>query len=147
MKSARSIIGLPVLVLSRVAGHATGLNIDLANRRLKGVYLTSMPFGARLIDFADIEIIGEVSIIARNAGTRSGTHEVRDIKALAANGERIGRVTGALIDESSGRIEAVEVSRGFWEDIIYGRRWVFDYAAGSDPQGVFINPEGGIVNE
>ncbi|MDO4546682.1 MAG: hypothetical protein Q4D04_01145 [Clostridia bacterium] len=147
MKSVRSIIGLPVLVVSRVVGHVTDVDIDLSKKLFTGIYLTAMPFGVRRIDAENIEIIGDVSVIASDAGKLSLPPPKKAIPAVMADGRRIGQITGALIDEATRRVEAVELSEGVWEDLAYARRWIFSFAAESSTCGVLINPEGGNDHE
>ena len=56
---------------------------------------------------------------------------------------RLGAITGALIDQRSGRVAALELSRGFWEDLTQGRQWVFHYAVNRDSEDVLLMSEGG----
>ena len=53
--------------------------------------------------------------------------EIEGMSVLDTAGERLGWVTDALVEESAGRVRALEVSRGYVDDFTAGRAYVRDF--------------------
>jgi uncharacterized protein YrrD len=51
-----------------------------------------------------------------------------NLEVLSTEGKKIGWMTDALVDESDGRVRAVEISYGYFDDFTRGRQWLQDFA-------------------
>lgn len=60
--------------------------------------------------------------------------ELEGLSVLDTAGERLGWVTDALVEENTGRVTALEVSRGYVDDLTAGRIYVRDFTM--RPEGV-----------
>lgn len=139
MTSARALIGLPVLLDGKPMGRAVGIGLDGGLRKLEGVYADCGLKGVRLI--RAIRLLGAVSVQAADAGKRAKLKGIPVRRVVTEDGARYGAVTGYLIEPRTLRIEALEVSRGFFEDFLEGREWLFRYAV-RDPQGDVLRMDG-----
>lgn len=75
-------------------------------------------------------MIGESVILADSRGSRRRT-SVHPLlrRAVSTDGRRIGAIVGAQIDEISFLVCTLELSRGFWDDLWYGRLQISDFNA------------------
>ena len=85
----------------------------------------------RFVPFDDIALWGEKTVtiaseqkIPRKIRQRSG---VAGMPVLDTAGERIGWVTDVLVEENTGCVLALEVSRGYLDDFTTGRICVRDF--------------------
>lgn len=69
-----------------------------------------------------ISVIGDVSLQCSGKCMRaSGCEPFAPGRALTTGGRRLGRVSDLMIDERSGRVEAIEISRGYLDDLLSSR--------------------------
>ena len=85
----------------------------------------------RYVPFQSIALWGEktVSVTAEERIPKSvrKTPDIEGLRVLDTSGERLGWVTDALVEETTGRVLALEVSRGYVDDFISGRIRVRDF--------------------
>ena len=85
----------------------------------------------RFVPFGSVALWGEVAVAVRRAEkvppALRRQEDIRGLAAWATAGERLGWVTDAFLDESSGRIRLLEVSQGIVDDFLRGRIHVRDF--------------------
>lgn len=139
IRNAKSLIGMPVIMDGRQIGRALDIGMDQTFKEVTGLYIDCGFRGSRFVPAKEIELIGDVVIFVRSLGKRSrvdGANQMR--RALSSDGMRIGAICGALIG-SDMNIEALELSRGYIDDLIGGRQFVRQYTAGQNGREVVIN--------
>ena len=75
-------------------------------------------------------MIGEMAVLTDSRGTRRRARAQSLLRrAVSTDGSRLGAIVGAEVDEISFLVCALELTRGFWDDLWYGRLRVDDYNA------------------
>lgn len=122
MKRIRTLIGLPVIMNEKRIGRVIRCQLSQDLTRLEGIWIAAVFFGARFIPCEDLCVIGQVSIVSDSHGQRRKPCNASLFRrAIGTDGSRIGAITGAEIDELSFRVDALELSRGIWDDLLGGR--------------------------
>lgn len=137
MRKIRSLIGMPVVVSNRRIGRViqTELTEDLS--QLRGLWIDAGLRGTRFISSERLALLGQVAIMADDSGERDRCRATPLFRrAIGTDGSRLGAITGAEIDELSFRIESLELSRGIWDDLLYGREHIRHFT---------LNPDNGSV--
>ena len=137
------MLGMPVICRGESIGRVSQVELTEDLRALKGIYLYRGVSGTRFIEGRELDLVGEVAVLARSEGhkaSRSPQSLLR--RAIGPDGQRLGAVTDAFVDEESLRVAALEVSRGWLEDLTRGRSCVDAYSVCPDGQ-VLINQSGG----
>ncbi len=145
MKSLRSLAGVPVILRSTGAraGRLNGVVTDFELQRLDGIWVSGRLGGTKYLAGEDIDMVGEYSVLANKLGARKPAGErFKMRRALDLSGAIVGAVVGAYIDPDSLNIVAVELTRGFWEDIAQGRQIIRHYAVRPPDGDVHIFDEG-----
>lgn len=134
-------------------GRALDIGVTDDLRRMTGVYVDCGLKGNRFVPSDDVNVLGDVAIVVDSEGKRSrvdGSNRI--IRAVSTDGRRVGAILGLLIDEEEKCVEALELSRGYLDDLIGGRHYVRQYTVGADGDEVIIqsmndrlkaHPEGG----
>jgi len=130
----QGLIGLPVIRGGKTIGLLEQAVLDESGRRLRGIVVREGIGGAKWIDCEDIRTIGGVSILVsgefrklpKEAGFRLG--HVQDTAGL-----RLGTVTDALINPDTMEVEALEISNGPVDDLLYGRWQANDFVLRMPP--------------
>lgn len=143
MRSVRSMIGLPVLLEGKPIGHVVDVELDEALTQMTAVLSDGGFWGTRRIAQDRIQLLGEVSVMVDGRGERARPSAAKLRRALLTDGRRVGAVTGVLLNERTGKVEAVELTKGYLDDMVSGRRWIFGYAVNKTSGDVLIMPEGG----
>ncbi len=121
MKRMSGLIGTAVIADGRRAGRVSGVVLE-DGRHISGVLVEGALGGSRVVALSNIDVIGEVSLQCTGRGARSGGCEpFAPRRAVTTAGLRLGRVSDLMIDERTGRIEAIEISRGYIDDMLQGR--------------------------
>ena len=128
MTSIRALLGLPVVLRGKRIGRVVDASLDQALRKLQGLYADCGLRGSRLIPAEKIRLIGEVAVLVEGEGCRERASGPALRKVLLPDGSTYGAVTGALLNERLMTVEALEVTRGFFEDFFVGREWLYRYA-------------------
>lgn len=144
MRSAKSLIGMPVVLGNKKLGRVARILPNDSLTAVRGMEF-SRGFGAsRLIECADLDVVGDVVVLVRSAGCRTSNAE-RPLfrRALLPDGSRIGAVTDLLLDEKTLRIEALELTRGYPDDLLRGRSHIRQYCIGKGGDVIVDPSEGG----
>lgn len=139
MRKLRNLIGMPVIFHRQKIGRLiqTALSDDL--KRLEGIWVDSGLKGTRYIPAEQLSMIGEKAVMADSRGMRRKcTSEPLLRRAVSTDGERLGAIVGAEVDELSFLVQALELTCGFWDDMADGRRRVEHYSAGGDEGEVIV---------
>lgn len=137
LRKLRALVGMPVLCGSRRIGRVVQARLNDDLTRLEGLWVSGGLMGTRHIPAESLQLIGDVAVMADDAGRRCRS-QARPLllRAVSTDGRRVGAVTGATVDEVSFAVTSLELSRGFWDDLLHGRASVRRYA---------VNPGSGEV--
>lgn len=144
MRSARSLLGLPVVCEGEAIGRVSQVRLNPSLTQAEGVYLHCPLGGSRYIECADLDLLGEAAVLSHSRGRRAKVPEKPPMRrAVGADGQRLGAITDVLLDEEDLAVCSLELSRGYLEDLTRGRTRVFRYSV--CPGGeILIDPtEGG----
>jgi len=147
VRSAKSLLGMPVIREGEKLGRVALILPDEELRTLSGLYISCGMAGSRFIEGSLLDMIGEVAVLSRDAGKRAQPG-VRPLlrRALSPDGRRIGAVTDAFIDEETLRIEALEFSRGYLDDLTGGRMRIRQFSVQKNGDVIIEDAEGGNVS-
>lgn len=128
---------MSVLVQGERIGRAASVELTDDLTRMRGLYVDCGMRGSRFIPVDMIELLGEVAILSRGSGRRaSAKANVLPRRALSTDGQLLGAVSGAMIDETTRDVQALQLSRGYIDDLLVGRQWVRHFT---------VNPNSGDV--
>lgn len=140
MRKLRALIGMPVVVHDRKIGRVVQAELTEDLNELRGLWVDTGLRGTRLIPAESLQLLGRVAVVADDAGQRSHSRSNPLFRrAVGTDGRRIGAITGAEIDELSFRVEALELSGGFWDDLLYGRTRVQHFTLNRENGDVLID--------
>ncbi len=133
MRKQRNLTGMPVICNRKKIGRVIQAQLSSDLSALEGIWVDCALRGTRYIAAEHIGTIGEVAIIADHRGKRRKMNAGTIIyRAVSTDGCRVGAITGAEIDEVSLMVSALELSRGFWDDIYNGRSVIRKYSVNAD---------------
>lgn len=144
MKNTRSLLGMPVISEGRKLGRVSSVLTDDSLRTVSGLFLSCGVAGSRFIECKQLDLIGDIAVLAHGSGRRmqpTGTPLFR--RALSPDGRHIGAITDALLSERTLRIEALELSYGYLDDLTGGRTRVRQYTVQKNGDVVVEATEGG----
>ena len=136
MTGIQGLIGLPVIRGGKTVGMLEQAILEESGRKLRGIIVREGIGGAKWVDVEDIRTIGGVSVLIsgdlkkppKEAGFRLG--RVQDTSGL-----RLGTVTDALLNPDTLEVEALEISNGPVDDLLYGRWLASDFVLRQPPDG------------
>ena len=141
MRKLRSLTGMPVVCGKRRLGRLVQARIAEDLRQLDGIWVSTGLRGVRFIPSEQLELIGGVAIVVDGEGRRERLRTSPLFRrAVASDGRRLGAITGADIDELTFAVASLELSAGFWDDLLWGRRSVSRYAVNRETGEVVIDP-------
>ena len=141
MRKLRSLTGMSVICGSRRIGRLLQAELTDDLRQLSGIWVGSGLLGTRFIPVESLEMLGQVAVIADDAGRRRPLRSKPLLKrAVSTDGRRMGAITGAEIDELSFAVCALELSAGLWDDLVHHRQRVTRYTVNPDNGEVIIEP-------
>lgn len=143
----KALIGRPVLMNGEPIGHVTNVELDEALARMNALYVDDGFSGTRRIGGQAVRLLGEVSVLVDDRGKRARPKDNALRRVRTSDGCRVGAVTGALLDEETLEVKALELSRGYFDDLFTGRQWVTRYAINLASGDVLIESEGGTDHE
>ena len=121
MKRMSALIGAAVIANGRRTGRVSGVVLE-DGRQLAGVLIEGALGGSRMVSLGQIDVIGDVSLQCSGKGERAGGDcQFSPGRALTTGGHRLGRVSDLIIDEPTGRVAYIEISRGYIDDLMGGR--------------------------
>ena len=135
--------GLPVIRNGKRIGRAACVELTEDLTRMRGLYVDCGLRGGRYIPEQSISVMGEVSILADERGKRASAKNSALLRrALSTDGQLLGAVSNAMIDEATRTVEALELSRGFIDDLFLGRRWIRQFTVNRDSGDVIFPGSG-----
>ena len=137
MRRVRGMIGQPVVCGGRRIGRLLQAELSEDLTRLRGIWVDAGLRGMRFIPSERLEMLGQNAVITEDAGQR-GRMRARSLfrRAVSTDGERLGAVTGAEIDELTFAVTALELCEGVWDDPIGARRRILRFT---------VNPAGEVI--
>ena len=131
--------GLPVIRNGKRIGRAACVELTEDLTRMRGLYVDCGLRGGRYLPEQSISVMGEVSILADERGKRASARNSALLRrALSTDGQLLGAVSNAMIDEATRTVEALELSRGFIDDLFLGRRWIRQFTVNRDSGDVIF---------
>lgn len=116
------LIGLPVIRDGRQIGSIVRGVLKTDGRALSGLVLRDGLRASRWLDAAQIDTLGHLAVICQARPARLPRFAAYKLfRVTDADGARIGIVTDALLDESTLKVMALEISSGPLDDLIDGR--------------------------
>lgn len=113
-------------------------------RSVSGLFLHCGMTGSRFIECAQLDLIGETAVLANASGKRMPLNRQPLLRrAISADGQRIGAITDAVIDERTFAIRALELSRGYLDDLTGGRECIRQFTVQKNGDVVVGQSEGG----
>lgn len=130
MRKLVNLIGMPVICQRKKIGRLIQAELSPDLTRLEGVWVDAGLKGTRYIPAEQLGMIGKSVVLADSRGVRrrSAGHGLLR-RAVSTDGGRLGAIVGAEVDELSFLVGALELSRGFWDDLWYGRMRIRRYNA------------------
>lgn len=139
MRKLRNLIGMPVLCRRQKLGRLVQADLSHDLRRMEGIWVDCALLGTRYITCDHLSMIGEVAVHSDDRGVRKRcAAKPLFCRAAATDGRRIGAVVGAEIDELSFLVVALEITRGFWDDLYAGRSRAENYTVSPDGREVIV---------
>lgn len=128
MRKIRSLTGMPVICKQKKIGRLMQAELSEDMLRLEGIWIDAGLMGTRFIPAEQLCLIGDVAVLADGSGQRKRCSAKKLMKrAVSTDGQRIGAIVGAQVDEISFLVRCLELSRGFWEDLLGGRKQIDCY--------------------
>ena len=140
MRKIRVLIGMPVVVNNRRAGRVVQAALSDDLKQLDGLWVDAGLHGTRFISSDSLAMLGQVAVMADDLGKRGRCGAVPLFRrAVGTDGQRLGAITGAEIDELSFRVDALELSRGLWDDLLGGRVRIYRFTLNRENGDVVID--------
>ena len=130
MKTLRSILHLPVLCRGKQTGRVTQVRFSDDLMRMEGIWVDSGLRGTRFIPVENISRIGSIAVLVDDPGTRRRCTDLPLFRrALTTEGVRIGAIASAEVDETTFQVEALELTKGWLDDLLDSRLRVRRFTA------------------
>ena len=143
MRKLRAMIGMPVVCRNRRLGRMVQAELSEDMDRMRGIWVSAGLRGTRYIRVESLELIGQVAIHADSPGRRGRMrHSPLFRRAISTDGRRLGAITGAEIDEITFAVRALELSRGFWDDLVRKRERVERFTASRETGEIVVELPG-----
>ena len=128
MHKIRSMIGMSVICRGRRIGRLVQAELSPDLKHMEGIWVDCGLRGTRYIPAEQLCMIGEKAVIADHRGKRKKCNAASMLyRAVSTDGSRIGAIVGAEVDEISFMVRALELTRGFWDDLYSGRERIEAY--------------------
>jgi uncharacterized protein YrrD len=130
VKGVKAFVGMPVILNGRRIGHVACLTLDEGLKSVTGLRIARGLRGNRFIPSSAVSLLGDVAVLVTDEGVRPGGERGLNLRrATTTDGQILGAITGALIDERTLSVAALELSSGWWEDLVRGRKYVYGWTA------------------
>lgn len=130
MKGVKAYVGMPIILSGKRIGHVACLTLDEGLTRVTGLRVARGVRGNRFIPSGAVSLLGDVAVLVTSEGGRPGDERGLSLRrALTTDGQILGAITDAQIDESTLRVAALELSSGWWDDLVRGRQYVYGWTA------------------
>ena len=148
MRKVRTMIGMPVVCHSRKIGRMVQADITDDLKHMSGIWVDAGLRGPRYISAESLEMLGYVAIMADDCGKRKRLTSTPIFhRAVSTDGQRLGAITGAEINELSFAVEALELSAGIWDDLFSSRMRVNRYTVNRETGEVIVECAGKEMEE
>lgn len=133
MPRGSELIGLTVLSEQNLTpiGQVREVLLSADGSRICGLVLEGGRWRQprRTLDYAAVRSVGETSLIAAEVYLTQGTQtrcgrDLQGLPILRRTGEEVGVVDDFHFDPATGRLTALQVSRGFVDDLLSGKELV-----------------------
>lgn len=142
MKGLKAFVGMPVIAGERRIGHVAYLTLDESLTHVTGLRIARGLRGNRFVPASDVSLLGEVAVLVTSEGVRPGNERGLSLRrATTTDGQILGAITGAMIDERTLKVAALEMSCGWWDDLARGRRYVYSWTA-NQGENVILESDG-----
>lgn len=122
MTGMKRLIGLPVIWQGKQIGSVVRGVLQDDGKSLRGLVMRDGLRLSRWIERDNIALLGKLTVISHSRPAAVPKDAgYRLFRVTDANGLRVGVVTDALLDESSLRVTALEISSGPVDDLLDGR--------------------------
>ena len=143
MRKVRAMIGMPVVCNNRKIGRMVQADITEDLKQMQGVWIDAGLRGTRYIPADSLQMLGQVAIIADDSGKRRRLTSVPLFyRAVSTDGQRLGAITGAEINELSFHVESLELSSGLWDDLFSVRMRILRYTVNRETGEVIVEQTG-----
>ena len=143
MKSIRALIDMPVICGGKRSGRVAQVCLSEDLRRMDGLWIDAGLSGTRFVPAEHICRLGDAAVLTDFPGRRMRCgQQPLFLRAVSADGMRLGAVSGAEIDEITFCVEALELSRGYLNDLLEGRVRVRSFTVSPQGGAVIIHPSG-----
>ena len=142
MKSVRAIVGMNVVWGDRRIGRVAQVRLSDDLIRMEGLWVDTGLRGARYICAEHISMLGSVAVLADSPGVRRRIAR-RSLfrRAVSTDGRRLGAIVDAMVNEITFSVDALVLTRGFWDDLSHGRCLVTRFYADASTDSVVIDEE------
>lgn len=128
MRKIRNLIGMPVICRRQKIGRLVQADLSADLRHMEGIWVDCGLRGTRYIPAEQLSMIGEKAVLADDRGRRKRCACTSMLHlAVSTDGNRMGAIVGAEVDEISFLVHSLELTRGFWDDLYHGRTRVSAY--------------------
>ena len=122
MTGMNKLIGLPVIHNGRQIGTVERGVLTISGKALQGLLVHEGLRAARWLEASSISLIGQMSILCSAPPVRPPRQSAFKLfRVTDANGMRIGIVTDVILDETTLKVAALEISSGPLDDLMDGR--------------------------
>nr|MDD6336236.1 PRC-barrel domain-containing protein [bacterium] len=153
MRKREQLLGLPVVRASdaRVLGRVWDVRLSEDGTQVEDIVLQGKGVLARkgAVSFRDIVVLGEKAVVVRNCRWQRGRKQrLGSARMLDTAGNEAGTLRDFWFNENTGRVQALEMSRGVLEDLTCGRAMVqkFAWAEVGDELVVLISEPGDMIS-
>ena len=138
MKNLRLLVGMPVICGGRKLGRVVQAQVSEELTCMTGLFVDAGIKGTRFIPSSDVSVLGDVAVLVRSEGRRGARAQCGyPRRALTPDGKHLGAICGAGVNEESLNVEALELSIGWLEDVLTGRRRVRRFTV-NEPGGEVV---------
>lgn len=131
-----------VVMDQRRVGHAAQAHLSEDLTRLEGLWIDAGLCGARYIPAEHIAMLGRVAVITDSPGARKRIcQRALFRRAVSTDGRRLGAIVDAMVNEISFTVDALELSRGVWDDLMHGRGLVQHFRVDPDTGNIVVEDE------
>lgn len=123
--------------------------------KLRGIYVDCALRAGRFIPEQQIALLGDVAVFVRQRGRRAKLKkDMPPRRALSTDGQRLGAISGAVIDENTRDVAALVFSRGYIDDLLTGRQLIRQFMVNRESGDVVLtgmdaqyrtHPKGGEI--
>lgn len=122
MTGMKRLIGMPVICEGKHIGSIVRGVLRSDGKALRGLVMRDGLRLSRWIEADNIALLGKLTVISRRPPVRMPKDAgYRLFRVTDADGLRVGVVTDVLLDETTLRVTALEISSGPLDDLLDGR--------------------------